>query len=99
MAEPTDRWSREAACVLRSELARHGVRRAELVKLLARNGGPISLEAVNSKLSRGTFSAAFMLRVLDAIAQAGTAARLPPALSPVNAKRPSRSGRQLQREP
>ena len=60
-------WERRAANLLKSELKRKGVTYAQLVEKLDAIG--ISEKEVNvaNKLSRGKFSAAFMLQCLNAL--------------------------------
>lgn len=60
-------WEKQAANLLKSELKRKGVTYAQLVEKLAAIG--ISEKEVNvaNKLSRGKFSAAFMLQCLSAV--------------------------------
>lgn len=60
-------WEQMAANLLKSELKRKGVTYAQLVEKLAAIG--ISEKEVNvaNKLSRGKFSAAFMLQCLKVI--------------------------------
>lgn len=60
-------WEKMAAGLLKAELKRKGVTYAQLVEKLADIG--ISEKEVNvaNKLSRGKFSAAFMLACLSAI--------------------------------
>jgi len=60
-------WEKQAANLLKSELKRKGVTYAQLVEKLAVIG--INEKEVNvaNKLSRGKFSAAFMLQCLTAI--------------------------------
>ncbi|MGH1331285.1 MAG: DUF6471 domain-containing protein [Paracoccaceae bacterium] len=60
-------WEKQAANLLKSELKRKGVTYAQLVERLADIG--ISEKEVNvaNKLSRGKFSAAFMLQCLNAL--------------------------------
>lgn len=66
MPEQT-KWEAEASNILKSELKRKGVTYAQLVERLDAIG--ISEKEVNvaNKLSRGKFSAAFMLQCLKAI--------------------------------
>lgn len=66
MPKQTD-WETKAANLLKAELKRKGVTYAQLVEKLADIG--ISEKEVNvrNKLSRGKFSAAFMLQCLTAI--------------------------------
>ena len=60
-------WEKQAANLLKSELKRKGVTYAQLIEKLDAIG--ISEKEVNvaNKLSRGKFSAAFMLQCLKAI--------------------------------
>ena len=60
-------WEKQAANLLKSELKRKGVTYAQLIEKLDAIG--ISEKEVNvaNKLSRGKFSAAFMLQCLTAI--------------------------------
>jgi len=61
MAEKTD-WEAQAANLLKAELKRKGVTYAELAEMIG------DKEAnVRNKLSRGKFSAAFLLQCLKAI--------------------------------
>ena len=64
-----DPWETKAANILKAELKRKGVTYAQLVARLAEVG--ISEKEVNvaNKLSRGKFSAAFMLQCLSAIGE------------------------------
>ena len=66
MPEHTD-WELRAANLLKAELKRKGVTYAQLVEKLALMG--ISEKEVNvrNKLSRGKFTAAFLLQCLSAI--------------------------------
>ena len=60
-------WEKQAANLLKSELKRKGVTYAQLVEKLDAIG--ISEKEVNvaNKLSRGKFSAAFMLQCLNSL--------------------------------
>lgn len=60
-------WNERAANLLKAELKRHGVTYAQLVEKLEKLG--ISEKEVNirNKLSRGTFTAAYLLQCLQAI--------------------------------
>ena len=66
MPEHTD-WELMAANLLKAELKRKGVTYAQLVEKLATMG--ISEKEVNvrNKLSRGKFTAAFLLQCLSAV--------------------------------
>ncbi|WP_333829872.1 DUF6471 domain-containing protein [Pararhodobacter sp.] len=62
-------WETKAANILKAELKRKGVTYAQLVERLADIG--INEKEVNvaNKLSRGKFSAAFLLQCLTAIGE------------------------------
>lgn len=66
MPEQTD-WEMKAANILKAELKRKGVTYAQLVEKLEAIG--ISEKEVNvrNKLSRGKFTAAYLLQCLSAI--------------------------------
>jgi alpha-N-acetylglucosamine transferase len=66
MAEKTD-WEMKAANLLKAELKRKGVTYAQLVEKLAEIGVDEKEVNVRNKLSRGKFTAAFMLQCLEAI--------------------------------
>lgn len=52
---------------MRSELKRHGLTYAQLVEKLAEIGVSEKEVNVRNKLSRGTFTAAYLLQCLEAI--------------------------------
>lgn len=60
-------WTERAKRLLKSELVRRGVSNDELVFLLKQIGVEETKASVDSKISRGTFSAAFLLQCLNAI--------------------------------
>ena len=66
MAEKTD-WEARAANLLKAELKRHGVTYAGLAERLNALGVPEKEVNIRNKLSRGKFSAAFMLACLEAV--------------------------------
>ena len=66
MPAQTD-WEAMAANLLKAELKRKGVTYARLVEMLAAIGINEKEANVANKLSRGKFSAAFMLQCLTAI--------------------------------
>ena len=69
MPQHTD-WEAMAANLLKAELKRKGVTYAKLVEMLAANGISEKEANVANKLSRGKFSAAFMLQCLKSIGTA-----------------------------
>jgi Domain of unknown function (DUF6471) len=66
MAEHTD-WELMAANLLKAELKRKGVTYSQLVEKLAGMGIEEKEVNVRNKLSRGKFTAAFLLQCLSAI--------------------------------
>ncbi|MCA0870959.1 DUF6471 domain-containing protein [Seohaeicola saemankumensis] len=66
MAQQTE-WETKAANLLKAELKRKGVTYAQLVDKLADIGIEEKEANVRNKLSRGKFSAAFLLQCLYAI--------------------------------
>ena len=60
-------WNEEAKRLLKSELVRRGIANDELVGLLEKIGVDETKASIDSKISRGTFSAAFLLQSLNAI--------------------------------
>ena len=66
MPEHTD-WDAMAASTLKAELKRNGVTYSKLVEMLEAIGISEKEANVANKLSRGKFSAAFMLQCLTAI--------------------------------
>ncbi|MDO1580883.1 DUF6471 domain-containing protein [Rhizobium oryzicola] len=66
MAEKTD-WEMKAANLLKAELKRKGVTYAQLVERLAQLGIDEKEANIRNKLSRGKFTAAFMLGCFAAI--------------------------------
>lgn len=66
MVEHTD-WELMAANILKAELKRKGVTYAQLVEKLAALGIDEKEVNVRNKLSRGKFTAAFLLQCLSAI--------------------------------
>ena len=66
MTEKTD-WEAKAANLLKSELKRKGVTYAGLVEKLAEIGVDDKEVNIRNKLSRGKFTAAFLIQCLEAI--------------------------------
>lgn len=60
-------WEDKARRLLRAEMARHGVSYAQLVEKLAGIGVQEDERNVRNKISRGKFTAAFMLACLAAL--------------------------------
>ena len=61
------KWQDRAKRLLKAELTRADVGYKELAEKLKENGAQESAENIANKLSRGSFSAAFLLQCLDAI--------------------------------
>lgn len=66
MPKRTD-WEAKARGILRAEMTRRGMSYAQLVKGLADIGVKEDERNIRNKVSRGKFTAAFMLQCLDAI--------------------------------
>jgi 3-mercaptopyruvate sulfurtransferase SseA len=66
VTEKTD-WEMKAANLLKAELKRKGVTYAQLVEKLAQLGVDEKEVNVRNKLSRGKFTAAYLLQCLSAI--------------------------------
>lgn len=60
-------WNEQAKRLLKSELVRRGITNEDLVSLLQNIGIEETKTSIDSKISRGTFSAAFLLQCLNAI--------------------------------
>lgn len=60
-------WQARARNLLRRELAGKGVKYRELVERLAKIGVKETEQNIANKMSRGGFSAVFLLQCLDAI--------------------------------
>lgn len=60
-------WNEKAKRLLKSELVRRGFTTNDLVKLLDRIDVKETKASIDSKISRGTFSAAFLIQCLKAI--------------------------------
>ncbi len=63
MAE--DAWNKYAKRLVKSEMLRRDIKTEDLVLLLGTIGIRETKSSINSKISRGTFSAAFLLQVLQ----------------------------------
>lgn len=60
-------WDEEVKRLLKAELSRKGISHKELVNLLRNMGVRTTKASIDNKLSRGTFSAAFLVQCLRAI--------------------------------
>jgi 3-mercaptopyruvate sulfurtransferase SseA len=60
-------WNADAANLLKSELKRKGVTYAQLVEKLGEIGVEEKEVNVRNKLSRGSFTAAYLIQCLEAI--------------------------------
>ncbi len=61
------KWSNKAKRILKSELVKRGVSNSELAKLLNAIGLTETKSSIDSKISRGKFSASFLLQCLEVI--------------------------------
>ena len=57
----------KAKTFLKIEMLKEGISTEDLHKLLLSNGYNYTLSSINSKISRGTFSATFLLQCLEAM--------------------------------
>lgn len=62
-----DVWSRRASCLIKAELKRHRLTYRDLAEKLAAYGVVETERNIANKLSRGGFTAAFLLQCLAAI--------------------------------
>ncbi|WP_271785411.1 DUF6471 domain-containing protein [Aquimarina algiphila] len=60
-------WNDKVKRLLKSELVRKGISNSDLVNLLEQIGIEETKSSIDSKISRGTFSASFFLQCLTAI--------------------------------
>ena len=60
-------WNEKAKRLLKSELVRRGISTEHLVSLLKNIGVDETKSSIDSKISRGTFSAAFLIQCLNAM--------------------------------
>ena len=60
-------WHEKAKRLLKSELIKRGINSEDLVNLLSRIGVYETKASIDNKISRGTFSAAFLIQCLNAI--------------------------------
>jgi Domain of unknown function (DUF6471) len=60
-------WNEKVKRLLKSELVRRGVNSEDLVDLLDNIGVEETKASIDSKISRGTFSAAFLIQCLNAV--------------------------------
>ena len=60
-------WNEKAKRLLKSELVRRGVGTEDLVALLENIGVEETKASIDNKISRGTFSAAFLIQCLNAL--------------------------------
>ena len=63
-----DEWKARARGILKAELGRRNIKQVELAKMLEEAYGiKETPQSLSNKISRGTFSAVFMLQILEAI--------------------------------
>ncbi|WP_199560891.1 DUF6471 domain-containing protein [Mucilaginibacter hurinus] len=60
-------WNEKAKRLLKSELLKRGITSEQLVRLLERIEVQETKGSIDSKISRGSFSAAFLIQCLNAI--------------------------------
>lgn len=64
-----DDWNRQAANLLKAELARAGVGYESLIERLKEIGVDESYKGIAAKINRGTFSFAFFMQCMAALNQ------------------------------
>ena len=62
-----DTWNKYVKRLVKSEMLKRDIKVEQLVILLRNIGVNETKSSINSKISRGTFSAAFLLQVLQVI--------------------------------
>ncbi len=60
-------WNEKTKRILKSELVRQGVTHSQLADLLNQQGCKETKSSIDSKISRGSFSASFFLQSLSVI--------------------------------
>ncbi len=60
-------WNQKAKRLLKAELVKRGITNEQLAKLLSNDGASETKSSVDSKISRGTFSASFLIHSLHVI--------------------------------
>lgn len=60
-------WNDKVKRILKSELVKRGISHSDLAGLLAANGIDETKSSIDSKISRGTFSASFFVQCLTTI--------------------------------
>jgi hypothetical protein len=60
-------WNDKVKRLLKSELIKRGISSSELVELLRKVGVDETKASIDSKISRGTFSASFFIQCLSVI--------------------------------
>lgn len=60
-------WNNKVKRLLKSELVKRGISNADLVDMLNKIGIEETKSSIDSKISRGTFSASFFLQCLTVI--------------------------------
>ena len=63
----SDDWNEKAKRLLKSELVKRGITTEDLVVMLNNIGVDETKAGIDSKISRGTFSAAFLIQCLNVI--------------------------------
>lgn len=60
-------WNKYAKRIVKSEMLKRDIKVEDLIILLRKIGVSETKSSINSKISRGTFSAAFLFQVLQVI--------------------------------
>ena len=67
--EDQNEWAIKAKNILKAELKRKGIGYRELAERLRAMGTEMGEQSLNNKISRGGFSAAFMVQCFEAIGE------------------------------
>jgi hypothetical protein len=60
-------WNNKVKRLLKSELVKRGISNSDLVEMLRQIGVEETKSSIDSKISRGTFSACFLIQCLSVI--------------------------------
>lgn len=61
------KWSKQAKRILKAELVKRGLSNSELAERLNKLGLSETKSSIDSKISRGTFSASFLLQCFEVL--------------------------------
>lgn len=91
-----DFWKGRAKRLLKSELTKRDLSQPELVRLLNRIDADETVASVRNKISRGSFSAAFLLKCMHAMGSDELALNLPDRSANGNLRKTNANGRSFE---